>query len=143
LTADLWRYSVAVMSDLERRLRERIDAFVEELTEIVREEALEQVAKALGGATTRVKRATRSAPTKRTSNTTAGRAPKRTQDDLVALEAKIIRHVGKNPGMGAQEIALAFGLTTADVTLPLRRLVRDNKLETKGQKRGTRYHPGG
>ncbi len=123
------------MSDLERRLRARVEAFVGELTEIVREEALEEVANALGAATTRVRQAAKPPKSAR------GRAPKRTQDDLSALEAKIIKHVGKNPGSGAREIAQAFGLTTADITLPLRRLVVGRKLRTKGQKRGTQYHP--
>ncbi len=136
------------MSDLETRLRARIEAFVDELTEIVREEALEQVASALGGATTRVRQAAKSSTARAPGKPgkpakSGGRAPKRTPADLAALEAKIIRHIGKNPGGGAREIAEAFGLTTADVTLPLRRLVSGRKLRTKGQKRGTQYHPGG
>lgn len=138
----------AFMSDLEKRLRARIDAFVEELVEIVRDEALEQVGKALGGATTRVKQANRQAtkPSPKqasTKPTTPGpRAAKRTQEDLAGLEAKIITHVGENPGEGARDIASALGLTTTDVTLPLRRLVGEQKLATTGRKRGTQYHPG-
>ena len=123
------------MNDLETRLRAKIEDFVAELTEIVREEALEQVASALGGATSRVRQVAKP----RASG--GGRAPKRTQSDLAVLEGKIIRHIAKSPGAGARDIAEAFGLTTADITLPLRRLVVGKKLRTKGQKRGTQYHP--
>jgi len=149
------------MTDLEKRLRARIDAFVDELTEIVREEALEQVARALGGAATRVKRGRRGQSAKgargvsatnatsQAGSPSAGprqprrdrkRAPKRTEADLVALETRILRHVSTNAGTGAREIAAALGLTTADITLPLRRLVGDRRLKTEGIKRGTRYH---
>ena len=38
------------MNDLERRIRDRVDAFVEELTDLIRQAALESVKEALGSA---------------------------------------------------------------------------------------------
>jgi len=125
------------MSDVERRIRARVEAFVDELTELVREAALEAVRDALGGAP---KPAGKAPAPRRSGKARSG--GKRSGTELGQLEETIAGHVGSHPGQGAQEIAKALGLSTKELSLPLRKLAGRGVLTTKGQKRATKYFRG-
>ena len=120
------------MTDLDRMIRDRVDAFVDEISQLVRRAALEAVSEALGGdrpAKARVKPATRASK----------RGGKRSAAELDSLADGILRSVGEHPGAGAREIARALGVTTTALVLPTKKLVSAGSLTTKGQKRATRY----
>jgi predicted transcriptional regulator len=47
--------------------------------------------------------------------------------------------VGSNPGLRIEQINRALGTRTAELRLPLRKLIAAKQIKTKGQRRATRY----
>jgi hypothetical protein len=72
----------------------------------------------------------------------AGRGAKRTGEDIAAMSQRLITYVKANPGLRVEQINKALGTTTKDLALPIRKLLADNVLSSKGQKRSTTYFPG-
>ena len=70
-----------------------------------------------------------------------GKGAKRDPADLAALTDSIAAHIESNPGQGVEQIAKALSTTTKELTLPIRKLLADKKIFSKGQKRATRYFP--
>ena len=56
-------------------------------------------------------------------------------------EHQVGNHIKSNPGQGVEQIAKALGTSTKELTLPIRKLLGDKKITSKGQKRATRYFP--
>lgn len=123
------------MTDLDRMIRARVDAFVDELSELVRRAALQAVSEALEG--NRPNKARGKPPPR-----SAKRGGKRSATELDALADRVLRHVSEHPGGSAGEIARALGITTKDLVLPTKKLLSTGSLSCKGQKRATRYFRG-
>jgi hypothetical protein len=70
-----------------------------------------------------------------------GRRDKRTAAELEQLSASLVTFVQQNPGLGVEQINHRLGTTRADLALPLRRLIANGLLHTKGCKRSTKYYP--
>ncbi|APR79170.1 Hypothetical protein A7982_04517 [Minicystis rosea] len=64
---------------------------------------------------------------------------KRPPAELAALLHKLGAHIAKNPGQGASAIGMALGLSSADLSLPLKKLVAAGQIRLEGQKRAARY----
>ncbi len=138
-------------------LRDRVDAFVEDLTELIRESALEAVQDALDAspARGRKKRSTRKAATRKKTTRkkksagrkkTAGRRTKRIRrsaEDLEETANRILTYIKSNPGRGMAAMSKALRKPAKDLRGPLKLLFADRKLRTEGQKRGTTYYAGG
>ena len=134
-------------NDLDSVIRSRIEAFLAELTALVRQAALESVREALGGGAPALRhgpgrprkagaeRGARSAPGGR------GKRVKRTAADMEGLTQRILEHVRKHPGQGASQIGTALRLSTKELQLPVRKLLASRKLKTTGRKRSTKYFP--
>ncbi|MCC6900727.1 MAG: hypothetical protein IT377_17230 [Polyangiaceae bacterium] len=120
------------MTELDRQIRARVDAFVLEIGDLVRRAALEAVSEALG-------KPARAAARDKPPSKTRARGNKRSSSELDSLASRIVRHVGDHPGSGASEIAKALGVATRDLVLPTKKLVSSGDLTTKGQKRATKY----
>lgn len=128
---------------LDTQIRTCIDSFVEELSSLVRQAAVESVQEALGAGAaprtrrkvTRKKKATRAA--------TARKGGRRSSESVAATAEAIVAHVRSNPGQNVGEIGDALGLSSKDLKLPIQKLIEEKKLKTTGQRRGTRYHLGG
>lgn len=107
----------------------RIDAFVAELTKLVREATYERLAAALehspGGRGVERR----------------GPGAKRTSDEIEAQAASILAFLRKNPGARAEAIASHLGTPSRSLTLALKRLLATRQITRKGQKRATRYFP--
>ena len=88
------------MNDLERRIRDRVDAFVEELTDLIRQAALESVKEALGSAESPPPRAKQ----KRTGRVVGKKRSggKRSAEELARSEGAIATFVAKHPGARAE-----------------------------------------
>jgi hypothetical protein len=126
------------MNDLDRQIRARVEAFVKELTVLVRKAALEAVSDALGGQpATAVKAKSARAP-----QAARGKGQKRSSGELEKLTSAIAAFVAQHPGSGAREIARELGVTSKDLVLPIRKLMADAALTSKGQKRATKYYRG-
>ena len=89
--------------DIDAKIRACVDAFVAELTDLIREAAVEKVAEALtGGSVTRGR-------TRGAARVSAGRAGgKRTSDEIETQCDQIAGYVSKNPGQGVDLLFFFF-----------------------------------
>ena len=160
------------MSNAENNIKARVDAFVNDLSDLIRQSALEAVGDALrkGGASAPAapvaRRPGRPAkvveapvaakpaakvgrPAKASSGSSASAAAaakrrageKRSPVLLAQVTDQVGNHIKSNPGQGVEQIAKALSTTTKELTLPIRKLLGDKKITSKGQKRATRYFP--
>ncbi len=151
------------MSNVESELRSLVTAFVNELRHLTRQEALESVAAALqAGAPAPVRRG----PGRPRGSTNAARAAKaaaeapkaaapkaapasrarkagekRKPEDLARLVDQLAEHIKGNAGQGVEEISKNMGVPTKELTLPIKKLLADKRIASKGQKRATKYFP--
>ncbi len=155
------------MSDVENELKTRVDAFVNELSVLVRQAALKAVTEALqkgevpaapparkAGRPAKAPAPVEAQEEKKGSARSRGRpaaaAPKaakrragekRSPQILAQVTEQVFNHIKSNAGQGVEQIAKALGTTTKELTLPIRKLLADKKITSKGQKRATRYFP--
>ncbi len=122
------------MTDIDSKIRARIEAFVVELTGLIREAAVAKVAEALGGEV--APRGRRSGAVRATGG------GKRTADEIDAQCEQITSFVTKNPGLGVEGIASGLSVSSKELTLPIRKLLASKELTRKGHKRATKYFPG-
>lgn len=161
------------MSDVENELQSRVDAFVSELSDLIRRQALEAVEEVLkkgGGEAAAVAEvpppAKKPARTAEAKPRTRAKAPaaaapaapaapaakpvatpkrkageKRTPAQLNAITDQVFNYIKSNGGQGVEQIAKALATSTKELTLPIRKLLAEKKIGSKGQKRATRYFP--
>lgn len=162
------------MNNAENNIKNRVDAFVNDLSDLIRQSALEAVAEALkkGGESSssssssspvarRPGRPAKNAeapvaakpagkpgrPAKSSSAASQAAAAKRRAGEkrspvlLAQVTDQVGNHIKSNPGQGVEQIAKALSTTTKELTLPIRKLLGDKKITSKGQKRATRYFP--
>jgi DNA-binding NtrC family response regulator len=138
-------YQIA-MSGLEKQIRKSIDAFVEELNALVRQAAVDAVKDALGAD---------AAPARRSAGRTSipgspvaspprrprrGRRVKRSPRALARLQATLLDEIARNPGQRIEGIGRKLGVPTKDLNLPIKKLLTDNKIKKRGEKRATEYY---
>ena len=133
------------MSEVENELRSLVDTFVDDLSELVRRQAVEAVGALLeqrqgapcrhGGAGARAARqGGRAAEPLRSSRRRAKRRPgeKRTPQELAALVERLFNHIESNPGQGVEQIGRALATTpTKDLTLPIRKLMNGKRVSSE------------
>ena len=157
------------MSDVENDLRSRVESFVTELSDIIRRQALAAVEEVLkkgeGAAAAPAKKVGRPAkveepkaraaaaakPAAKPAAAPAAKAAaaaaaakrkageKRTPQQLAQITEQVFNYIKANAGQGVEQIAKALQTTTKELTLPIRKLLSDKKISSKGQKRATRY----
>ena len=136
------RHNPDMANNIQQQIEARVQAFVREVSELVRTSAMQAVADALGGSAGA--RRGRPVDSKNAAPTAAkgGRAKrgKRTSEQVDSMAARILEHVKKNPGANVTGMAKAFNLKSKDLTLPIGKLMASKKLKTTGQRRGTKYH---
>ena len=120
---------------IDSQLRARIDAFIEDISELVREQAMQAVGDALGHATSQ---ATPKPATNKGSSTKKKRL-RRSAEDLDKLADRIMKYVEKNEGCRMEDLSSSIGMPTKDLRRPLQLLLEEKTLKTKGKKRGTQY----
>jgi hypothetical protein len=127
------------MSNSDTAIRAAVDAFVEQLSGLIRQAALESVQALLSDG---------AAPSRHTSKVARGsvvavrgrrKGAKRTPIELEALVKKFHAHVVKNPGQRIEQIGQILAIPTKELALPVKRLMSEKKLSSKGQKRATTY----
>jgi len=135
-------------NNIQQQIEARVQAFVREVSDLVRSSAMDAVAGALGGAAAgggaprrgRPVGSKNAAPAAAKSTGRRGKRGKRTSEEVDAMGVRIYDHVKKNPGANVEGMAKAFGLKSKDLTLPIAKLMATKKLKTTGQRRGTKYH---
>lgn len=131
------------MRNFEQQISQRVHAFVSEIAELARQQALETLSHALAAGTgasstngSAVRRGPRGPYLGR--DTSGGRrSPSELAHACELLHAEIQAH----PGLRMEQIGAALGAPTRELTLPIRKLLRDKKIRTEGQRRATRYFP--
>ena len=125
------------MPNFEREINERVEAFVNDITELAKQAAQETLEVALGSARGRgggVSKAVSSARPRRKSG-------KRTPEEIQETANELLEHIKNNPGQRMEAIAKALGTTTKELTLPTKKLLQGNHIRVEGQKRATSYFP--
>src|SRR5215211_7581445 len=118
------------MSDFQTEMNRVVSDFVAQITELARAAARDMIDEALG----RGARGIGGLGRRR-----GGRGAKRTGDELDKLADQFHSFVTKHPGLRIEQINKQLGTTTKDLALPIRKLITEGALKTKGAKRSTTY----
>jgi hypothetical protein len=128
-------------------MNQAVQGFVTQVAELARRAALDTLESAFGhkgtgnagvsGATAAV-----TVGMTRAGRPRGGRGAKRTAADLESLSENVASFVKAHPGLRIEQINKELGTTTKDLALPMRKLIADKVISTKGQKRSTTYFPG-
>jgi hypothetical protein len=118
------------MSDFQTEMNRVVADFVTQITELARAAARDMIDEALG-------RGGRGGGFGRRGR--GGRGAKRTGDELDNLADQFHNFVTKHPGLRIEQINKQLGTTTKDLALPIRKLIAEGALKTKGEKRSTQY----
>lgn len=132
---------------IDEQIRARIEVFVDELSTLVREAAVEAVGEALHqGPGTASKRAGRKSAPKATRRKSAVKKPgkrvRRTADDIARTSETVLAYVKSHPGARMEQMAKALRKESKDLRRSVQDLIAARKLRTKGQKRATAYYAG-
>jgi hypothetical protein len=142
------------MTEIEARINDLVSNFINEITRLARSSALETLERALAGAggtvvkDVRVAKAPRStgggasAPSSSSSSAKRGKGEKRPKAEIVKLQEQVLSHIRSNPGQRIELINKVLGTKTSDLALPLKKLIADGAVDTKGARRATTYFPG-
>jgi len=138
------------------QIRSEIESFASKMTALVRQEALNAAMSALGGPASapRVRveveapgEYRRPAVTRQRAATVNKRAvtgksgQKRDPEALAALVKAAGGYILAHPGQGVEQIGAALKYATAELALPIRKLLAAKVITRKGQKRATKYFP--
>jgi uncharacterized membrane protein len=152
------------MANVEDAVRSRVEAFVAELTTLVRHAALAAVQAQLGGVprapAAKAAPAEKGVPARPKASPAATPAPdgrppskpaaaaqarkagqKRDPKDLAKLVERVAEYIKANPGQRVEQINRALGVPTKELTLPIKKLLHTKRITTKGEKRATVYAP--
>ncbi len=122
------------MIDFQTEMNRVVAGFVSQITELARRAAFEMIEKSLGHAGVR---GGRGAALRLGGG--RGRGAKRTASDLEQISSHFVSFVTKHPGLRIEQINKELGTSTKDLALPIRKLVADGVIKTKGKKRSTTY----
>jgi hypothetical protein len=132
------------MANINDTIRAALDAFVEDISNLIQQAALESVEQALTGASVIPGRRGRATGRNAALTFALGRGrkkgAKRTAEELEQLIKRLHAHIAKNPGQRIEQIAQGLDITTKELNLPAKKLISEKKLTTKGQKRATTYY---
>jgi len=119
------------MSDFQTEMNRVVTDFVTQITELARRAAIDTLESALGkrgGGGGRI-----------SIGRGRGRGAKRSSGELDKLAEQFHAYVAKHPGLRIEQINKELGTTTKDLALPIRKLIADGEIKTKGAKRSTTY----
>ena len=131
------------MANINDAIRAALDSFVEDLSNLIQQAALESVEQALASASSipgkRGRGGRAAAPAFVALSQSRKKGAKRTPEELEQLIKKLHTYIGKNPGQRIEQIAQGLDISTKELNLPAKKLISEKKLSTKGQKRATTY----
>jgi hypothetical protein len=134
------------MPDLQGQIQEILADTAARIAALLQKAAMDSISSTLGvleGAGTAPRRASsrRRAPDARTagSRRMRGKGAKRPAEEIETAMKTVAAFIAKNPGLRIEQINKELGTTTAQLALPLRKLIADKTIKTKGQKRATTY----
>jgi hypothetical protein len=119
------------MSDFQTEMNRVVAGFVAQITELARRAAIDTLETAL-----------RKSGGPARSVATRGRGAKRTESELDKLAETFHSFVAKHPGLRIEQINKQLNTTTKDLALPIRKLIAEGSIKSKGEKRSTTYFAG-
>jgi hypothetical protein len=132
---------------LDTEIRSKIDAFLEELSALVKKTALDSVHAALGNGAAPARRRLRRPGMKvrvgRPAKSATSRGGTRSTEEVGAMAERIAAFVRSNPGARLETIAAGLGTPSKVLKLPVIKLLGTKTLRKTGEKRGTQYFVGG
>lgn len=126
------------MANYQTEVQKLVDDFVAQLNDLWRRQAIEN----LTGLEVRGGRGRGGAGLNIGLGRSRGRGAKRTAEELDQLADSFVEFVTKNPGLRIEQINKQLGTSTKDLALPIRKMIADGVIKTKGKKRSTAYFPG-
>ena len=148
------------MSSVNDEIRTRINAFVGELSDLVRQATVEDVVDALKNAdghspAGRPSSSIATASAREDRNVAIRKPGRPAQAPFAASKAGLYRgpelvaqlmqqvhgHLKAHPGQAIASIATSLRAAKQDLQLPIRKLMAERKITSTGTKRGTRYFP--
>ena len=125
------------------RIRSRVEAFAEELSALIRDSAMETVREALGGSAAPRRGGRGGRPVASPAPLRGGgrreKGQKRDPGEIERLTARLLDYVKGNGGQRIEQIAAGMGTVTTELNVPVKKLISQKSLKTKGQKRATPY----
>jgi hypothetical protein len=118
-----------MMENLQNEMNRMVAGFVAQVTELARRAAVDTLQHALGSE-------------RGTARAHFRDGGKRTSGELDKLAETFQAFVAKHPGMRIEQINKELGTSTKDLALPIRKLIAEGVIKTKGEKRSTHYFPG-
>jgi hypothetical protein len=128
----------------ESQIQALVARFTADLLKVVQEAALASFASAfdfkgqLNGAGPRPARGRRAATKGGSKRTVGGRRDPKALD---ALTKRVGAHIAAHAGQGVEEIGAALHARTAQLALPIKKLLADKTIKKRGNRRSTRYFP--
>jgi len=121
------------MNNFNAEMSKVVDRFVTDVTALARKQAIEtlEASLSIGQSGQRGSR----------SDMGLGGA-KRSSDSIERLGEKFRAFVEKNPGFRIEQINTQLGTTTAELALPIRKLIAAGAIKVRGEKRATTYFAG-
>jgi len=134
---------IGQMANISDTIRSALEAFVDDISNLIQQAALESVEAALTNASTipgrRGRGARAVAPSFAALPQSRKKGAKRSPEELEQLIKKLHGYIAKNPGERIEQIAQSLDISTKELNLPAKKLISEKKLSTKGQKRATTY----
>ncbi len=136
------------MTEIERRINELVSTFINDITKLARQAAHDTLSQALAGVGGTVVSDLRLPVGRRGKGrglALAGGRPKgakRPPDEIARTKDAVLAHIKEHPGERIEQINAHMGTRTADLALPLRKLISEGSVRTEGDRRATRYFPG-
>lgn len=121
------------MSDFQSEMNRVVSGFVQQITELARRAAIDTLESALGKHVGSVSRG---------RSSVRGKGAKRSSGELDKLADSFHGFVAKHPGLRIEQINKQLGTSTKDLALPIRKLIAEGAIKTKGEKRSTAYFAG-
>lgn len=133
-------------------IRARVDSFVEDLSDLIRQAALDAVQQALQGRTSTgarpagvasKKKAGRKAGPPAAGKRGPGRPPSVPTAETERKANQLLELIRQQPGLRLEEISRTVGASTDDLRAAITLLVDQGRVRREGKARGTRYVAGG
>ena len=124
-------------TDFNAILNGLITNFVAEVTALAKAAATETMNNALG-----TTGELRKAPTRaKASSSGRSKGEKRAPEELEKIQASVFQYIKANPGTRIEPMGKALELKTADMALPVKKLIAAGQVRTEGERRSTKYYP--